>query len=185
MDTLQTLEKEICTCKACPLSRGRTHAVPGAGSVSAVVMFVGEAPGREEDKTGLPFVGRSGKFLDSMLSSIGKTRAEFFITSSVKCRPPGNRMPEPCELETCRRLWLDRQIKCIRPRLVVCLGGVSVRSLLGEVSLHAAHGTVLERSGQAFFVTYHPSAAMRFTKIREAMLADFKVLRSLMMSFES
>jgi uracil-DNA glycosylase family 4 len=185
MVRLESLHEGIRRCTACPLACSREHAVPGAGPAPAVVMFVGEAPGREEDKVGLPFVGRSGKFLDWLLSAIGRSRAEFFITSAVKCRPPGNRRPEPCEFQTCRELWLKRQIELITPKLVVCLGGVSTQSLLGKVDLQAVHGTVIEQGGQRFFVTYHPSAGMRFPRVREAMLADFIVLRELLASFES
>lgn len=170
------LHAGIRRCTACPLGLSREHAVPGVGPVRASVMFVGEAPGREEDRVGLPFVGRSGRFLDVLLAGIGRTRDEFFITSMVKCRPPGNRLPRPCELEACRDLWLMRQVVLVRPRLIVCLGGVSVRSLVGPMDLQKSHGTVIEKGRWRFFVTYHPAAGMRFPRVREAMVADFAVL---------
>ena len=182
MVSLQILHEGITRCTACPLAKNREHAVPGEGPAKAMIMFVGEAPGREEDKVGLPFVGRSGKYLDTLLAAIRHSRSEFFITSSVKCRPPGNRLPQPCELETCRKLWLLQQIEAIKPRVIVCLGGVSARTLLGTVELKKQHGTIIKQGGLSFFVTYHPSAAMRFPKIREAMQADFVLLNRVIRS---
>lgn len=182
---LERLQAGIRRCTACPLGLSRGHAVPGVGPDPAPVMFIGEAPGREEDKVGLPFVGRSGRFLDVLLAGIGRTRNEFFITSMVKCRPPGNRLPRSYELETCRDLWLMRQIAFVRPWVVVCLGGVSLRSLVGAVDLRQRHGTVIEKGGVRFFITYHPSAGMRFPRVREAMEHDFAVLGRLLEARES
>lgn len=180
MDTLESLHQGIVRCTACPLWRSRTHAVPGEGPCPAPAMLVGEAPGKEEDASGRPFRGRSGQVLTELFTEAGIRRETFFITSSVKCRPPRNRMPRPCELLTCRERWLLRQITILNPTLVVCLGGVSARSLLGIDRLEPVHGKVLEAQGRQFFVTYHPSSAMRFPRIRTAMRDDLRVLRRLL-----
>ncbi len=185
MASLIRLHEGICRCTACPLACSRHHAVPGAGPVSARAMLVGEAPGREEDELGLPFVGRSGRFLEMVLAAIGRTRAEFFITSSVKCRPPRNRQPRPGELETCNSLWLSKQVALIRPKLIVCLGRVSAQTFLGTVDLRTQHGTVIIKDRQAYFITYHPAAGMRFPKIREAMIADFSALDRILQKKQS
>jgi DNA polymerase len=143
-------------------------------------MFIGEAPGKEEDLTGRPFIGRSGRFLTDMLSTIGRARTDFFITSCVKCRPPQNRQPRPDELATCNNLWLQQQIDRVQPKLIICLGGVSAKTLLGPTDLRQQHGTIVSKGDYDVFLTYHPSAAMRFPKIRHAMTADFQQLDRLL-----
>ena len=180
MASLARLHAGIRRCTACPLASSRRHAVPGAGPASARAMLIGEAPGRKEDELGLPFVGPSGRFLDELLATIGRTRDEFYITSSVKCRPPQNRQPRPGELETCKDLWLTKQIALIRPRLIVCLGRVSAHSFVGSVDLRTQHGTIIRKDRQAYFITYHPAAGMRFPKVREVMIADFSVLNRIL-----
>ena len=176
MVSLQTLDDGIRTCTACPLAHSRTHAVPGAGPAPTTIMLVGEAPGREEDRLGLPFIGRSGKLLDKILEDVGWSRTTLYITSAVKCRPPQNRIPTRAELETCRNLWLVRQIAILQPNIIVCLGGVSARTLIGPVDLREQHGTFIQRGDQRFFLTYHPAAALRFPVVRAAMVTDFRGL---------
>ena len=118
---LNKIREEVLVCTKCPLSKSRTIAVPGEGSFSSEIMFIGEAPGATEDIKGIPFCGAAGKFLDEMLEVIGLGRSDIFITNTVKCRPPENRDPEDSEKEACRP-YLDRQFKAINPKLIVCLG---------------------------------------------------------------
>ena len=151
--------------------------MPGEGKCLRSIILVGEAPGEVEDRTGRPFVGRTGRFLDGLFSELGVFRDDFFITSSVKCRPPANRDPRRTELDACRAAWLAGQIEAVDPALVVALGLVAARTLLGETAgktplrdlRKSKH--VLE-SGRTCRVTYHPSAGMRFPKTREMLAAD-------------
>ena len=162
------MNKGIRRCRKCPLHRNRAHAVPGEGPVRADVFFLGEAPGKEEDKKGLPFVGRSGKFLERLLDEIGMSRREAYITSSVKCRPPNNRTPLANELEICKNAWLDRQISLIAPKIVVTLGKAASYQVSGtKQNLDSIHGRTIRRNGRIYFATYHPAAAMRFPQIRK------------------
>jgi len=142
-------------------------------------MFIGEAPGEKEDEEGKPFRGRSGDFLDRVLEETGLGREKIYVTSSVKCRPPANRDPRQDELETCRKAWLDRQINIIDPRLIVLLGRIALRQVLGETGpLGHFHGQTVERNGRRVLPTYHPAAGMRFPGVARRMRNDFrKVLR--------
>jgi len=180
MDSLYDLAEGIRKCTACPLWKGRLLAVPGEGPINPRMMIVGEAPGAEEDRQGIPFVGRSGKFLTQMLSEIGIDRKDVFITGSVKCHPLQNRTPKSLELSTCKTLWLDKQVQVIEPELIVILGGVALKSLLGEQSVNEYHGKVIVRDRNHYFVTYHPSAALRFPTIKLKMSKDFEKLGNLM-----
>lgn len=182
-ETLFSLAEQIRRCTACPLWKKRTLAVPGAGPKDAQLMFVGEAPGVEEDRQGLPFVGRSGKFLTEMVHKIGIDRKNVFITGSVKCHPPENRVPTQTELSTCKDLWLDKQVALLKPKLIVLLGSVAIRSSLGEKKdLAKVHGLVVQQNGSTYFLTYHPSAAMRFPKVRQLMEKDFEKLKKKIIS---
>lgn len=174
---LDALHRGICRCRKCLLHASRTHAVPGEGPLDARAMLIGEAPGAEEDRLGLPFRGRSGQFLDELLAGAGLGREEVFITSSVKCRPPGNRRPHADELATCRAAWLVRQMELVHCPRVVLLGATAIRQVLGETGrLDALHGQVRRCDGRDFLLTYHPAAGMRFPAARRAMIADFRAL---------
>jgi DNA polymerase len=173
---LAIVQHEILGCRRCPLHVSRRSAVPGEGSINAQVMFVGEAPGVKEDESGRPFVGRSGSLLTDMIAEIGLSRDKVFITSVLKSRPPGNRTPKKNEIEACRP-YLDRQIDIIRPRIIVLLGGVAVSSVIGPLKISEAHGRLYEAEGRKFFITYHPAAALRFPKLRDAMKKDFSALK--------
>ncbi len=173
-DSLTSLHRGIQKCRKCRLSETRTNAVPGEGPPYARIMFIGEAPGEKEDKDGRPFTGRSGRFLDELLASVGMARDEIYITSSVKCRPPGNRDPSLDELQACRESWLEQQIKILDPELVVLLGKIALNQVLDEQGpLREAHGHQIWHRGRAVLPTYHPAAGMRFPNIRRAMRQDF------------
>lgn len=179
-EELERLYKGICRCRRCPLYRNRTHAVPGEGPVQADICFVGEAPGKDEDEQGRPFVGRSGKFLDRLFDKTGLARNHIYITSSVKCRPPNNRAPRIKELEICKNSWLDRQISLVDPGIVVLLGKVPLFQILRtKQNLDELHGCTINCNGRIYFITYHPAAAMRFPQIRRKIMHDFQMLKKL------
>lgn len=171
------LAEGIRKCTSCPLWNGRTLTVPGEGPITSKIMIVGEAPGTEEDRQGLPFVGKSGKILDEMMKIAGISRKDVFITGAVKCHPPKNRSPSKKELNICRELWLDNQIDIIKPKLIIILGKSALFSLTGKAKLTEMHGKVISKK---YFVTYHPSAAMRFSSIKKEMENDFKILKKLL-----
>ncbi len=173
---LDALHDEIRQCTKCHLHSTRTNAVPGEGSVNARVMFVGEAPGAREDESGRPFVGRSGELLTNLITGIGLTRESVFITSILKSRPPKNRTPQRSEVQACIP-YLERQFEIISPEVVVLLGSVAVSSVIGPWKMAEAHGRFYEGSQWKFFITYHPAAALRFPKTKDAMQADFELLR--------
>ena len=160
---MEKMDRGIRRCRACPLHQARTQAVPGEGPVPSRIMFIGEAPGAKEDESGRPFVGPAGRFLSESLATHGLDRADIYITSCVKCRPPRNRTPHADELATCQARWLHRQIDLLDPEIIVLLGGVAVRQVLSERrNLKDVQGEMRTRDGRAYLITYHPAAAMRF-----------------------
>jgi len=172
---LEELDEVIRNCTLCPLHETRINAVPGEGSPTSRVMFIGEAPGAREDESGRPFVGRSGELLISMIQEIGLSRETVFITSILKSRPPKNRSPTQIEISACRP-YLEQQIEILNPQVVVLLGGVAISSLVGPWKVSEAHGRFYENGGRVYFMTYHPAAALRFPKIKAAMKEDFQIL---------
>ena len=179
MDTVAALEEEIHQCQLCPLAEGRNSAVPGEGNQNAVVMFVGEGPGFEEDKQGRPFVGRSGKFLTQMLEKVGITREDVYITNVVKCRPPDNRDPQPNELSACSD-YLSRQVDLINPRIIVTLGRFSMRRWFAEGSITKIHGQVTNIGrGRVAMAMFHPAAALRNPQWRTEFERDMALLPQL------
>jgi len=160
---LSEIRDHVEVCTRCQLSATRNNTVFGEGNADAVVMFVGEAPGEDEDTTGRPFVGRAGKLLTTVLHSVGLKREEVFIANTVKCRPPGNRIPNEEEMQCCFP-YLEAQIAVINPTLVVTLGGVSTSFLLGEkTSISRVRGKMFEwRGGKKIFPMYHPSYLLRY-----------------------
>jgi len=177
----EDLERRIRACTLCGLYRTRKNAVPGEGPYDAKVVFVGEAPGYNEDIQGRPFVGSAGKFLNELLQSAGLKRGDVYIGNVVKCRPPQNRAPADDEIETCTTHYLQKQITMIKPRLVVALGRTAARALLGkQVIMGREHGTLLDctYAGVKFklFVTYHPAAALYGAGAKQGLQADFKKL---------
>lgn len=172
---LTDLHERIRTCTLCPLHETRTHAVPGCCNPHSRILFVGEAPGRREDEMGLPFVGRAGTLLDELLFMIGLSREEVFITSILKCRPPGNRMPRLQEISSCTP-YLMRQIEAIDPRLICALGSVAKRFF----DIKSKRGTPFQWEERAIVPTYHPAAALYNPALRKALEADFRLIRGIM-----
>ena len=153
---------DVRACTACGLCRTRKQAVPGVGDAAAQWMFVGEAPGAEEDARGEPFVGQAGRLLDNMLAALDLRRdRNVYIANVLKCRPPGNRTPEPGEVDACRP-YLDRQIALVRPRLIVALGRSAATTLLAvDASIASLRGRVHRYQGVPLIVTYHPAYLLR------------------------
>ncbi len=171
---LETSALEAAGCTRCALASGRTQVVFGTGHPEAQLLLVGEGPGAEEDARGEPFVGRSGQLLDRLLEEeMGLTRAQCYIANIVKCRPPNNRDPRPEEIDACRP-WLDRQLALLAPRVVVTLGNVAARSLLGTTAgITSLRGQVYPWAGGVLVPTFHPAAALRGgAQVLASMRAD-------------
>jgi len=176
-DKLALYARGISRCRKCRLHRTRNHAVPGEGDPHSGIVIIGEAPGATEDRTARPFMGPSGKFFEQLLNEHGVRRQDIFLTSCVKCRPPGNRNPRCDELACCVANWLQPQLEVIKPAIVVLAGLVATQQFLpGPVHLAELHGTRHRIQGRVYFVTYHPAAAMRFPAVALAMRADFAKL---------
>ena len=181
---LVELYREAASCRRCPLHQGRTRVVFGAGNADADLMFVGEAPGQQEDLEGLPFVGRAGKLLDQLLGEVGLRREDVFITNVLKSRPPGNRDPELAEIDACKP-YLHKQVELIEPRVICTLGNFSTKLLTrSQRGITSVHGRpqVHELGGRAVRVypIYHPAAALRSTKTLEELREDFRRLPELL-----
>jgi uracil-DNA glycosylase family 4 len=182
-ERLSAMAAEIAVCTKCRLCERRINTVPGFGALDPEVMVVGEGPGEEEDKTGLPFVGRAGQYLDKWLDSIGLSRhSNAFIGNVVKCRPPQNRDPMPDESDACLP-YLRRQIALIRPRAILTVGRVSTQLLTGRTSgVGSLRGSVYSYEGVPLVPTYHPSGVLRNPDLRRAVWEDLKALRTLLQS---
>ena len=183
-EKLVQLYKEVQACTRCPLHEKRTNAVFGAGDADADVIFVGEAPGAEEDRQGLPFVGRAGQLLNQMLEGIGMSRGDVFIANVLKSRPPGNRDPQPLEIEACRP-YLFEQVRLIEPKVVCTLGNFATKLLSGNpAGITRVRGTpqVHELGGRVVFLLplFHPAAALRTPAVKETLRGDFELLPELL-----
>jgi DNA polymerase len=175
---LEHFEKAIKNCAKCPLHKGRNKLVFGAGDPDADVLFVGEGPGRDEDMKGEPFVGRAGQLLDKILAAINFKRSDVYIGNVVKCRPPGNRDPEPFEMETCLP-YLMEQIRLINPKIVCCLGRIAAQALLDtKLPLGKLRGYFHDWHGRKLIVTYHPAALLRFQQYKQDTWKDVQMLRA-------
>ena len=174
-DSLEKIASEVIGCPLCKLSRSRRNAVPGDGQLSSKIMFIGEAPGKNEDEQGKPFVGAAGMILNQALEKAGIKRAEVFITNVVTCRPPNNRLPENDERSICRQ-YLDRQISLIAPKIICILGSTAYSSILGGKSIIKNRGKIMERNGQKYFLTIHPAAAIYNKNLRSVLNNDFFLL---------
>ena len=167
----------IKDCLECPLGKTRKNIVLGMGDPNADIVFVGEAPGKQEDLQGLPFVGRSGKLLDKMLSAINLSRDDVYILNVLKCRPPDNRDPSKIEIEKCEP-YLKEQLKIIKPKLIVALGRISAMTILRtKESLTNMRNQIFDYEGIDFLVTYHPAALLRNPNFKKYAWEDFKLIR--------
>jgi DNA polymerase len=179
-DSLEAIASEIMSCTGCGLSTQRKTPVPGAGVVNPVVLFIGEGPGAEEDKCGIPFVGKAGQYLDKWLDAIDLKRDEnCFIGNIIKCRPPGNRDPHPDEIAACRPFLL-RQLVLIKPMIIVTLGRFASQVICSsELGIGRLRGSVHEYQGIPVIPTYHPSAVLRNPELRSAVWSDLKKVKEL------
>ncbi len=171
MSALNELYEEIARCQKCEIAKHRTRVVPGEGPEDSEVMFIGEAPGWNEDQQGRPFVGSAGKFLDELLESVNLNRSKVYIANVIKCRPHGNRDPLPTEIINCRP-WLDRQVEIIRPKMIVTLGRYSMAMFFPGKAIGKIHGTAVERDGTIYFAMYHPAAALHQQRLKQTIKED-------------
>lgn len=174
---LQKIAQEIEVCDTCKAGK-HGMAVPGEGNANAEIMFVGEAPGRTEAATGRPFVGRSGKLLRKLINESGLMEDDVYITSPVKYLPDYV-TPKPSDIAH-GKIHFDEQVEIVDPKIIVLLGRVAALAVLNKnISVVKEHGTIVEDKGRKYFVTVHPAAALRFTKMRDTLLEDFKKLKKL------
>lgn len=182
----------VHSCQRCALWRTRTNPVVGEGSLTAQLMFIGEAPGYLEDQQGRPFVGKAGKVLEELLASIGLHRSEVYIANVLKCRPPGNRDPLPAEIETCTP-FLDAQLELIQPEVIATLGNFSLTYIFEKFGLPAKKDKISKIHGKVFTVRtitgvrtivplYHPAVAVYNPGMKQPLLEDVQVLRALLSS---
>jgi uracil-DNA glycosylase family 4 len=176
-EQLLEIHGRIRGCVACRLHETRTQAVPGYGLVEARIMAVGEAPGEKEDREGRPFVGAAGKLLTELVESIGLTRCDIYITNTVRCRPPGNRDPEPDEVSACSH-FLDEQIALLRPDVILILGRHALHRLLPlSAGISRLHGERVHHDDRVYVPLYHPAAALYNGSLRETLFADMQRVR--------
>lgn len=170
---LSAIHTDIFHCTKCPLHAGRTHTVPGAGDPDAEILFIGEAPGKNEDEQGLPFVGRSGNLLDDLLKIIHLTRNDVFIANVIKCRPPDNRNPEKSEIDACNP-YITAQIEVLDPLLIVTLGKFGMNMFFpNERSIVKIHGQEKFGTRRAYYPLYHPAYALRNPSAKDELFEDF------------
>jgi uracil-DNA glycosylase family 4 len=176
-ETLDEIRAALGDCQRCKLAAGRKHIVFGQGNPAAKLVFIGEGPGADEDEQGLPFVGRAGQLLNRMLQFVGIKREDVYICNVVKCRPPGNRVPEPDEVDTCSP-FLFRQLESIRPRLICCLGAPAVRTVLGlKDGILKIRGRFYEYGGAKALATVHPAYVLRNPREEKILREDFQKIR--------
>lgn len=174
-DSINRIKAEVINCKLCTLCTNRRNAVPGEGNSKAGIMFIGEAPGKNEDEKGRPFVGLAGKILDETLDKVGIVRSRIFVTNIVKCRPPGNRVPTEDERRVCKN-YLEREISIVSPKIICILGRTAFESLLGGGSILGNRGKFIAKDGRLFFLTIHPAAIIYNNKLRYALEKDMQTL---------
>ncbi len=179
MSALTELYQEIRHCHKCEIAQTRTQAVPGEGPENATIMFIGEAPGYNEDLQGRPFVGQAGKFLDELLASIQLKRSDVYIANIIKTRPPANRDPLPHEIANCKP-FLDRQIEIIKPKMIVTLGRYSMARFFPSKTITQIHGKSLRQGDVLYFAMYHPAAALHQQSLRETIIADMQKIPPLL-----
>ena len=178
MTEWEALKEECLRCQACTLAATRANVVFGVGAEDAEVLFIGEAPGANEDAQGEPFVGRAGKLLDDMLTMIGLDRSRIYITNSVKCRPPQNRDPLNTEKDACRG-YLRAQVRLMKPKIIVCLGRISAMELIKpDFKISQEHGQFFDRNGTLMMALFHPAALLRDPRKKPETFEDLKALQA-------
>jgi DNA polymerase len=168
---LETIKQNVIKCTKCDLCKTRTNAVPGKGNFQSDVIFVGEAPGRNEDKNGEPFIGVAGKKLSIALDEAGISRDVVYITNIVKCRPPNNRVPNTNERNTCQE-YLKQEISIIKPKLICILGNTAFNSILGGSEITKFRGKVVRKNNLLYFLTIHPAATIYNQKLMDVLKKD-------------
>ena len=179
---LETIKQNVITCTKCDLCKTRTNAVPGKGNFQSDVIFVGEAPGRNEDKNGEPFIGVAGKKLSIALDEAGISRDAVYITNIVKCRPPNNRVPKTSERDTCQE-YLKQEISIIKPKIICILGNTAFNSILGGSEITKFRGKIVRKDNQLYFLTIHPAATIYNQELIDVLKSDivklFDLIREL------
>ena len=177
MDAWNQLYEECKACTACPLHNTRTNCVFGTGNPHADILFVGEAPGEQEDLSGIPFVGRAGQLLDKYFFAVDIPRESVYIANILKCRPPKNRDPLPAEEDACME-FLRRQVRLIQPKIIVCLGRISAMRLIRpDYKITKEHGQWVEKGDFLMTAVYHPALLLRDPRKKEEMLIDMQAIK--------
>jgi DNA polymerase len=172
---LETIRENVINCTKCDLCNTRTNSVPGKGNFQSNVIFVGEAPGRNEDKNGEPFVGVAGKKLSAALEEAGVSRDDVYITNIVKCRPPNNRVPNTIERDTCKD-YIKQEISIIKPKIICILGNTAFNSMLGGSEITKFRGKIVRKDNQLYFLTVHPAATIYNQELITVLNNDIKKL---------
>ena len=173
--SLEIIQQDIKICKKCELCNTRNNAVPGIGDENADVVFIGEAPGKNEDLHGEPFIGTAGKRLDDALENAGLTRSSVYITNIVKCRPPNNRVPNDTEKSMCNN-YLEEELRIINPKIICLLGNTSFYSILGGKEISKNHGQIIHKNNRVYFISFHPAATIYNQKLLDVFKNDIKKL---------
>ena len=173
--SLEIIKQKVIECTKCDLCKTRTNSVPGKGNFQSDVIFIGEAPGRNEDKHGEPFVGAAGKKLSAALEEAGVSRENVYITNVVKCRPPNNRVPNTTERDICQD-YLKQEIAIIKPKIICILGNTAYNSILGGSEITKHRGKVVRRDNQLYFLTVHPAATIYNQELIKTLKADIAKL---------
>ena len=175
MESLEKIQKNVISCTKCELCKTRKNAVPGKGSKISKVVFIGEAPGRNEDIAGEPFVGAAGKKLSMALEDAGLHRDSIYITNMIKCRPPNNRVPTIQERESCKP-YLDSELELIKPKIICIMGNTAYNSLLQGNSISKNRGKFVKKDGKLYFITIHPAATIYNPDLLKDLKSDMKTL---------
>jgi len=184
-DSLEKIKEEVLNCRRCSLYKTRKNPVVGEGNIKAKIIFIGEAPGRNEDRQGVPFCGKAGKILDELLDAAGLKREEIYITNILKCRPPNNRDPEEEEIASCTP-FLDRQLRLISPKIICCLGNFSTRYIMGNFDfknisgISRLHGKVFYFKEIRVIPLYHPAVATYNPQMGKILEEDFKKIKKVL-----
>lgn len=172
-DSISEINQKIRNCQDCILHTKRTKAVTGNGNIKSKILLIGEAPGKNEDKYGMPFIGSAGKILDKALESAGVKRTDTYVTNIVKCRPPDNRIPSDEEIKKCNK-YLEKEIQLVSPKIICILGATALSSLLNLKNIHKYRGKIIIKDNISYFITYHPAATIYNNKLKEIFFNDIR-----------